>query len=147
MTGQDHMERLLSAARELTEFLMAENDALSKREFKVEEDSLKRKDQLVRTYEAYVNELEDYAEEIKEVDPSIKQKVMDVGNSLMDLVSDNALRLRARYEANMQVISAFSDAVISKSNKLNTYSSTGRQGAGGGTAQSKIMPTALDQSF
>ncbi len=146
MNGQDHMERLLTAAKELTEFLLAENDALSKREFKIDVENIKRKDHLVRVYEGYVNELEDFANDIKNVDPTIKQTVMDAGNHLMSLIADNALRLRARYEANMQVITAFSDAVIHKSDKLKTYSSSGRQGIGSGT-QSKIMPTALDQSF
>lgn len=147
MAELNQLDRLLTAVQQLTEFLNAENSSLKQQGFSIDEGHIKQKDQLVHAYEANVLKLEDYADELAVADPQQLQSIRDAGDALKDLIADNTLRLRARHEASMQLITAYTQAVVKTGVDLDTYSSAGHQNGANSRANKRVNATAIDQSL
>ena len=147
MAQAEYITRFFSIANDLEAQLVKENLSLKKPGFILDDDALKQRDILIRAYETYAREIGENEQDLRDLDPETKALALDIGNRIRELVSENVLRLRARFEANLQLIEAFTDAVAKKSDRLETYTKKGATRSAHGAARHRTIAATFDQTL
>ncbi|MCK5546368.1 MAG: flagellar export chaperone FlgN [Rhodospirillaceae bacterium] len=148
MNMQQRIEDLVLICTKMSALLVNENDALHKKKYEAIQDMVETKLALGHAYAKRMEGLINDEDGLKKIDPEIRGNLMDLGESLHDLMKENETLLSGSIEANRRFLDVVAQAVQEqRKDDAKTYSENGKENSAGSMSAPISAPISLDQNL